>query len=286
MMSNRLLLVAASAAVAGLLLSSVAASAACEPGKLAQKYPSLVGKTITIGADPQNPPYVMRDSKKFDKLIGVDADLARAVFKCAGVKTKFFLGGWSGLLPAVMSGQIDVMWDDLYYTAERAKTADYVVYMQAGTGAIMQKANEGKIKSLADLCGKTVSYGVGAVEENLAKKQTKACLAEGKPAVKYMPFQDLASGMRLVDSGRTDVLLWDLGFVDVTVAKYPKKYAKGFQILTGYKIGAAIKKGNKDLLKVIYDGLTEVQKTGQQKAIFEKYHVSPELSVPAAILTK
>lgn len=285
-MSHRLLLVAASAAIAGMLLSSGAASAACEPGKLAQKYPSLVGKTITIGADPQNPPYVMRDAKDFSKLIGVDADLARAVFKCAGVKTKFFLGGWSGLLPAVMSGQIDVMWDDLYYTAERAKTADYVVYMQAGTGGIMSKANEGKIKGLAGLCGKTVAYGVGAVEEKITKKQSKACVAEGKPAIKYMPFQDVAAGMRLIDSGRADVLMWDLGFVDVTVAKYPKKYARALSILSGFKIGAAIKKGHPDLLKVLYDGLTEVQKTGEQKAIFEKYHVSPELSIPAAIVTK
>ena len=81
----------------------------------------LVGKTVKIGADPQTPPYVYRDAKDFDKVIGFDADLARAVLDCGGIKYEFFLGGWSGLLPAVMAGQIDIMWDALYYTSERAK---------------------------------------------------------------------------------------------------------------------------------------------------------------------
>ncbi len=92
-----------------------AQSSGCEPAKLATKYSGLKGRTIKIGADPQTPPYVMRDPADFEKVVGVDADLARAVFDCMGVKYEFFLGGWSGLLPAVMSNQIDVMWDNLYY---------------------------------------------------------------------------------------------------------------------------------------------------------------------------
>jgi len=103
---------------------SVAQTQACEPDKIATKYPSRAGKTIKIGADPTSPPYVTRDPKDFHQLIGFDTDLARAVFDCAGVKYEFFFGGWSGLLPAVISGQIDVMWDNLYYTAERATQVD------------------------------------------------------------------------------------------------------------------------------------------------------------------
>src|SRR5271166_6388624 len=70
----------------GATLPSVAQTPACEPDKVATKYPSLAGKTIKIGADPTSPPYVTRDPKDFNQLIGFDADLARAVFDCAGVK--------------------------------------------------------------------------------------------------------------------------------------------------------------------------------------------------------
>jgi polar amino acid transport system substrate-binding protein len=142
----------------------------CEPDKVAAKYPSLAGKTIKIGADPTSPPYVTRDPKDFNQLIGFDADMARAVFDCAGVKYEFFLGGWSGLLPAVISGQIDAMWDNLYYTAERAKQVDYLP----------------------------------------SASRTQNAKAEGKPGVNIMTYPDIAAGARLVQSGRADLMLTDL----------------------------------------------------------------------------
>src|SRR6516225_12196244 len=78
----------------------------CEPDKVAAKYPSLAGKTIKIGADPTSPPYVTRDPKDFNQLIGFDADMARAVFDCAGVKYEFFLGGRRRLKKTIISCQI------------------------------------------------------------------------------------------------------------------------------------------------------------------------------------
>ena len=33
------------------------------------------------------------------------------------------------------------MWDSLYYTPERARRMDFVVYMKAGTGVMVQKGH-------------------------------------------------------------------------------------------------------------------------------------------------
>src|ERR1700682_3961769 len=184
-------------AVTGLLLAQGASAQSCEPSKVAQKYPSLAGKTIKIGVDPESPPYAFRDSKDFNKIIGADADMARAVFACAGVKTEFFTGGWSGLLPALRAGQIDVMWDLLYYTPERAKETSFVTYMQAGTGGLVAAGNPKKIDDIGKLCGMTLAVGVGTVEEATGRKQSDACKAAGKPEVTIMTFPDIASGARL-----------------------------------------------------------------------------------------
>ncbi|WP_020067695.1 hypothetical protein [Paraburkholderia caledonica] len=62
-------------AVTSLLLAQGASAQSCEPSKVAQKYPSLAGKTIKIGVDPESPPYAFRDSKDFNKIIGADADM-------------------------------------------------------------------------------------------------------------------------------------------------------------------------------------------------------------------
>jgi polar amino acid transport system substrate-binding protein len=132
-----------------LVTSSLADAPKCEPEKLATKYPGLVGKTIKIGTDGETPPYAMRDPKDFNHLIGLDTELAEAAFKCVGVPIEFKFGAWSGQIPAVANGQTDAMWDTLYYTPERAKQIDFVIYLRAATGGMVQKGNPKHIMSLA-----------------------------------------------------------------------------------------------------------------------------------------
>jgi polar amino acid transport system substrate-binding protein len=261
-------------------------STACEPAKLAQKYPTLVGKTIKIGVDPQTPPYIMRDAKDFNKLVGFDADLSRAVLDCAGIKHEFFIGGWGGLLPALNAGQIDLFWDDLYYTAERAKQVNFVTYMQAGTGALTQPGNPKKITSMDTLCGTTAAVGVGTVEDPQVRAADEKCKSSGKPGINIMTFPDVAAGTRLVQTGRADVFLYDLGLIDSLVKDQPKMYSRGFAVLSGMAIGAAMSKQNKDLLNAVIDGMRVMQSSGKQKAIFEKYGLDPSLEIAAEVKTQ
>ena len=111
------------------------------------------------------------------------------------------------------------------------------------------------------------------------------CKSASKPQINKMPFQDLAAGMRLLDSKRTGILLWDLGFVDATVERGKDKYARAFGIIGTFSIGAAMKKGDEDLKKALLDGLTAVQANGGQKKIFERYGVDVDLMIPAEIKT-
>lgn len=287
-MKLRVLLPAALfAALSGLTTAAAYAAPACQPDKLAQKYPSLVDRTIRIGMDPETPPYVFRDPKDFSKVMGSDVDLATAVMKCAGLKYSYFLGGWSGMMPAVIAGQIQVFWDNLYYTPERAKKMTYVMYMQAATGAMTQAGNQKKIDGLNDTaCGTTFAVGLGTVEEVLAHKQDAACKAEGKPGITIMTYPDLASGIRLIQSRRADIMMTDLALVDALVIDHPDQYVRAFKIMTGFQIGAAVKKGNTDLVKAISDGLQVLQATGGEKKIFEKYKVDPSLEIPTVVKTK
>ena len=262
------------------------AAPTCEPAKLAEKYPSLVGKTVKIGADPQTPPYAMRDGTDFNKVTGSDVDLAAAVLDCAGVKHEMFLGGWSGLIPATAGGQVDVFWDNLYYTPERAKQLDFVVYMQAATGALTQAGNPKKITGLDSSCGTTYAVGLGTVEEVAAHKQDDACKAVSKPGITVMTYPDLASGIRLVQSGRADILMSDLAVVDALATDNPTIYQQAYKIMTGFNIGAAVKKGNADLLKAIDDGLQVMQAEGKEKAIFAKYKIDADMQVAAAVKTE
>jgi polar amino acid transport system substrate-binding protein len=258
----------------------------CEPGKLAQKYPSLVGKTIRIGADPQTPPYVMRDSNDFSKVHGIGADLATAVLDCAGIKHDFFLGAWSGMLPALSAGQIDLFWDDLYYTPERAKQVNFVVYMTAGSGALISASNSKIFTSFDSLCGHSAAVGVGTVEAALVRTQSDKCVAEKKPGISTVTFSDVAAGTRLVQSKRVDAMMYDLGLVDSLVKTSPQIYARGFPVMSGLTMGVAVSKHDQDLQNALYDSLRAIQANGKQKALFQKYGLDPSLQVAAQVKTQ
>lgn len=267
-----------------LALPASAQTAACEPAKIAEKYPALAGKTLQMGADGQTPPYASLDPTT-QTLIGSDIELAKAVFDCIGVKYEIKPAAWSGLFPAVIAGQIDLMFY-LYYNAKRVQQGDFIVYMKAGTGAITQKGNPSAIKSSNDLCGKTVATGLGTVEEAQMKKLGEECVATGKPTVEVMTYPDHAAGFRLVASKRADIMLTDLALVDRTVADNPTVYERAYGVISGFQIGIAIKKGNDALSSALLDGLKAVQASGGQKAIFAKYGVDPALELAAELKTK
>lgn len=287
-MLARSLMAAATIAAAVLLSPAVALAdaAQCEPDKLAEKYPSLAGRTIRIGGDAQTAPFFFRDPANFENIIGADADLARAVFDCHGIKTEWFVGAWSGILPAVVADQADVFFDNLYYTPERAKQVDYVLYMQAATGALTQAGNPKGIKSVDDYCGNAIAVGVGTVEEPVVRKKSEECKAAGKAEINILTYPDPASGIRLIEDGRADIVMYDLTVTDEQVKQHPDKFARAFMQLSGFNIGTAVRNGDDDLNKAILEGLKIMQANGKQAEIFTKYGIDPALAVPAEIKTE
>lgn len=280
-----LALLASASFLSPLAEAADAPAAGCHPELAAKKYPSLVGRTLKMGADPQTPPYASFDPAHPGTLAGSDIELAKAVFDCVGLKYEVQPAAWSGLFPAVLSGQIDVMFY-LYYNATRVKQGDFVVYMKAGTGAITQKGNPSHISSVDDLCGKSVATGLGSVETAQMEALSKTCVAKGAQAVQVLTYPDHAAGFRLVAGKRADAMLTDLALVDKTVADNPDTYVRAFAIMSGMQIGAAVKKGNDALSGALLDGLKTVQAAGTQQAIFKKYGIATDLVQPAELKTQ
>ena len=266
--------------------SAKADEAACEPAKMAAKYPGLVGKTIKVGQDGESVPFSMRDPKDFSKLIGLDADLAQATFACIGVPMQFVVGTWSGLIPAAMAGQIDVMWDTLLYTPERAKKLDFVNYMNAATGMLVAKGNPKNIHGLGDLCGLTGTTTLGTTQEAMLRDASGKCVAVGKAAVNIITSTDMPSGLRFVQNARADLVAVNKFVGDSMVASSGGTVESAFDIVTGAKISVGTAKGNTDLINAIKDGLVAIRANGTEKAIYERYHVDFGLTTDPSILTE
>ena len=263
-----------------------AAETACEPAKLAVKYPSLKGVTVKVGQDGESPPFSHRDPKDFSKIIGLDADLARAVFACAGVPVTFVTGSWSGLIPAAMAGQIDVMWDTLLYTPERAKKLDFVVYMGAVTGVMAPKGNPKNLKSLGDLCGLKVTAGLGTTQEAQLRDAAGKCTAAGKKAIDIITAPDIPAGIRLVQNGRADAFSTNKALVTSMAEKMPGVFDIAFEIDTGSKIAAGVAKGRDDLRRAIFDGLRAIAADGRMQKIFADNRIDFATARAPEVLTE
>jgi polar amino acid transport system substrate-binding protein len=284
--SLRIMACLASLLLACSLCDARADEVTCEPAKLATKYPGLVGKTIKIGQDGESVPFSMRDPKDFSKLIGLDADLAEATFACIGVPMQFVVGTWSGLIPAAMSGQIDIMWDTLLYTPERAKKLDFVVYMNAATGMIVAKGNPKNIHAVGDLCGLTATTTLGTTQEAMLRDASSKCVAAGKPALNIITSTDMPSGLRLVQNARADLVSVNKFVGDSMVAANPTTVESAFDVVTGAKIAVGTAKGNPDLVKALRDGLAAIRASGAEKAIYDRYHVDYGLTTEPTTLTQ
>lgn len=263
-----------------------AQAAECEPEAVAKKYPGLAGKTVKVAQDGESPPFSMRDSKDFNKLIGIDADLVRATFKCIGVPVEFFIGSWSGLLPAVIAGQADIMWAVVYYTPERATKVDFVTYMIIATGGLVQKGNPKNIKSLDDICGLEVTAGLATGEEAIFRETSAKCVSSGKAPIKITTYPNQAAGIRLIENGRADLLMTNVNTVDLLAYEQPTVFERAFMKVTDRKLAVGVNKDKPELRQAVYDALRILQADGTQKAIMEKYRVDPALMIPTEILTK
>src|SRR5450432_23434 len=230
----------------GLVLTFAAAARAgevrpCEPEKVATRYPGLAGKTIKIGEDGVSLPFNFRDPKNPDQIIGSDADLARAVFKCIGVPVEFVTALWSGLLPAVAGGRIDVMWADLYYTPERAKMVDFVLYSTMADRAITHKGNPKNLRSLDELCGVRAIAGMATIEIALLQDLSTKCVAAGKPAMELTTYQDRSQAWQMIETERVDIMLSNTVIAEA-IAREKPLLEPGFSFLPGIKVGVAVAK--------------------------------------------
>jgi polar amino acid transport system substrate-binding protein len=241
---------------------------------IAAKYPSLKGRKITLGTSPAPANYTTTDPKDPGKFVGLEPDLLDAVANCVGFTYTFKQLDFSGLIPAAQADHIAGLAAGMYASDDRAKQVSFVEYMKAGEASVVPKGNPKKLTSLESMCGLTASETVGTVENAIIEKQSKACVADGKAAIKVISFQ----GNQLFDAvaqGRADIALTDAGVAGYLANSNPK-LAVGFPISSDFIFGIGVAKTQTDLKNAISDSLIEFKKNGQLEKLILKWGFSTD----------
>jgi polar amino acid transport system substrate-binding protein len=235
--------------------------------------------TLTVAADASYAPneFIASDGHT---VIGMDADLMKAIATAMGLKIKIVNATFDSIIPGLASGKYDVGASSFTDTKEREKTVDFVDYLTAGESFYTKASGGTDISTIADLCGHTVAVERGTTEQADANTQSKKCKAAGKPAVTVLPFADQNGANLALVSGRAQ-----LGFADSPPAEYQVKKSNGQFKLVGQSYanapyGLAIPK-NGGLAKPIQAAILALMKDGQYKAILTHWGVQAG-AIPAS----
>jgi polar amino acid transport system substrate-binding protein len=244
-----------------------------ENASIAAQVPAAIKSkgTLTVAADATYAPneFVASDGHT---VIGMDADLMKALGEVMGLKVKLVNATFETIIPGLASGKYDIGASSFTDTKEREKTVDFVDYFNAGISFYAKASSNPAVSTVADLCGKTVSVEKGTTEQEESEAQSKKCTKEGKKAVTVLSFPDQNGANLAISSGRAE-----LGMADSPVAAYQVKQSAGAFKSVGepYGIapyGLAIPKGN-GMAKPVSEALKVLIGNGAYKKILEKWGV-------------
>jgi polar amino acid transport system substrate-binding protein len=221
-----------------------------------------------VAAEPY-PPFESKDAS--GKWVGWEMDLMNAV--CAQMKEKCELVevAWDGIIPALTSKQIDVIWSSMGITAERQKVIDFTdKYYRTPTVIIGAKTGDRDI-SPEHLASKIIGVQVSTIHQNYVQKyygqrstiKTYQTLDEAE--------QDLAAGR--LDYVQEDAITLDT-FLRTDIGKACcelKGTVRDDPAILGQGAGGGLRKEDTELKARINAAIKAVRESGEYAAITAKY---------------
>lgn len=143
-------------------LMAASASDTAPNEELRQMLPASVrdAGTLNVAISLAYPPMEYSDAGSTD-LKGADIDLAKEVAARLGLKTNFQNVEFSQLITSVTTGRADMIWTAFSDLTKRQEQLDFIDYFMTGNKIFAPVAYQDSIKTVQDLCGKTVSVATG-----------------------------------------------------------------------------------------------------------------------------
>jgi polar amino acid transport system substrate-binding protein len=191
-------------------------------------------------------------------VIGFDVDLMNAIAEDQGFKVEYLDQDFAGLIPALQTGNVDIIASGMTITDEREEQVDFSEpYINAGLALAVLTGNE-EIQSVDDLQGKTVAVQTGSTGFMKAEELQKAgIIAEIKD------FPHVNEAIEELKIGGADAMINDLPVTEAFIAAQPDVIKIVGEPLNSEDYGFAVRTGNTELLEMINAGLENVKASGK-----------------------
>lgn len=137
------------------------------------------------------------------QLVGWSVDLAHAIAKVLGVKFTYIPTSFDAVLPGLQNGRFDLGFASFGSTTQRLAALNFIPERSDGTAYASLKANNMNVKTISDLCGKSVAELTGAYDYTyLTGISQTTCVAKGQQPITLQQFPTQAAAQLAVTSGR------------------------------------------------------------------------------------
>ena len=220
---------------------------------------------LRVGFEAGYLPFEMADKK--GRFIGFDIDMAKEMAKAMGVKFVPVNTAWDGIIPALITKKFDIIMSGMTATQERNLKINFAdPYIIVGQTIMLNKKNEGKVKSYKDLNNPkyTITSKLGTTGEQAIKRMI--------PKAKYKSFESEAEAALEVLNGKADATIYDLPFCATFMAQQGAgKLIFLDEPFTFEPLAWAIRKGDPDFMNWLNNFLRQVKNDGRYAKIYDKW---------------
>lgn len=210
---------------------------------------------LVIGTSADYPPYEFHkavDGK--DQIVGFDIEIAKEFAKDLGVELEIKDMAFDGLLVALQSDKVDMIFSGMTPTDERKQNVDFSdIYYTATHRFILRSGEEASITKMEDLKGKKIGVQKGSVQEKIAQSNFNAADIKSLDKV-----TDLVLDLK---NNKVDAVLAEKPVAEINVQKNPGvAIAEKLEVKDpDGGVAIAMKKGASDLQAEINKTLTKLK---------------------------
>jgi polar amino acid transport system substrate-binding protein len=218
--------------------------------------------TLVIGTDATYPPFEFVDEK--GQLTGVSIAIGKTIGKRLGKPVEFRNLNFDGLIPALQSGQIDLIISSLTANEQRRKSIDFSEpYVK--TGLAILAAKDSPIQSAEDLkgSGRKIVIRIATTGEQWCRTNT--------PDAKLIAVDTDAACVLEVLNGNVDAWVYDQVSVMNYHAKHPERTRALLAPVREEFWAVGLKKGREDLKGVVNEAIAGMKQDGSFTRLTDQF---------------
>ena len=219
---------------------------------------------LVVGMEVEYFPFEYANEK--GEPVGFDVDIAKLIAQELGTGIEIKDMEWTGLIPSLQSGKIDLIISGMTRTLARSKTVTFTnPYFETGLCVLLSQKKAPNVKDVQEL---------NAPDRIIAVKTgTTGDLITGKlfPKAQINRFKDETACVREVVTGRADAFLYD----QISIAKHHKENPDTTRAIlkpfTFEPFAIAIRKGDLDFLNWLNLFLETIKADGRYQELYQKH---------------